>query len=204
MTDKIYFAYGDEVTEYLKKRDKKLGAAIDKIGHIERAVTPDIFTALVDAVVGQQISTKAHATVWARMTESFSPMVPETIARASENELQSCGISFRKAQYIREIALAVTDGTLDLEELQAQSDDEVRARLCRLRGIGKWTADMVMTFSMQRPDIVSFDDLGILRGIRMLYRHKKITPQLFAKYARRYSPHATVAALYLWAISGGA
>jgi len=84
------------------------------------------------------------------------------------------------------------------------TDDEICKRLCRIKGIGVWTAEMLMTFSMQRMDIMSWDDLAIHRGLRMIYHHRKITPELFAKYKRRYSPYATVASLYLWAIAGGA
>jgi DNA-3-methyladenine glycosylase II len=84
------------------------------------------------------------------------------------------------------------------------ADSEICKRLVEIKGIGVWTAEMLMTFSMQRPDILSWDDLAIHRGLRMLYRHRKITPALFAKYKRRYSPYASVASLYLWAIAGGA
>lgn len=110
----------------------------------------------------------------------------------------------RKAIYIKEIAEAVADGRLDLKSLEAMSDDEVCKRLCQIKGIGVWTAEMLMTFSMQRQNVMSWDDLAIQRGLRMLYHHRKITPALFAKYKRRYSPFATVASIYLWAIAGGA
>ena len=198
------FAYGEQETAYLAQRDPVLGAAIREIGLIHRPVMPDLFIALINAVVGQQISTKAQATVWGRMVAQFSPMSPQVIAVATVEALQSCGITFRKAMHIREIAAAVLSGELDLDGLQALPDHEVCARLVQLKGIGAWTAEMLMTFSMQRPNIMSIDDLAILRGLRMLYRHRKITPALFAKYKRRYSPHATVASLYLWAIAGGA
>ena len=204
MPDTVYFEYGEKQTDYLKKRDPALGAAIDEIGHIYRPVTPDMFTALINSVVGQQISTKAQATVWARMKDRFSPITPENIGLVSVEELQSCGISFRKASYIKEIAETVLSGNLNLGELRKQSDEEVCKRLSMMKGIGVWTAEMLMTFSMQRPNIMSIDDLAIIRGLRMLYRHRKITPALFAKYKKRYSPHATVASLYLWAIAGGA
>ena len=204
MHETIYFDYGEKETEYLKKRDPVLGAAIDKIGHIHRKIIPDTFIALVNSIVGQQISTKAQTTVWARMLEQFSPITPETIAAVSEERLQTCGISLRKASYIKKIADAVIDGRLDLAHLQSLSDSEVCRCLSSIEGIGVWTAEMLMIFSMQRPDIMSFGDLAILRGLRMLYHHRKITPKLFAKYKRRYYPYATVASLYLWAIAGGA
>jgi DNA-3-methyladenine glycosylase II len=136
--------------------------------------------------------------------EQFSPLTPETISLASAEELQSSGIPMRKAVYMKEIAGSVLNGSLDLAQLQKMSDDEVCKRLVQFKGIGVWTAEMLMVFSMQRPDIISWNDLAILRGLRMLYRHRKITPKLFAKYKKRYSPYASVASLYLWAIAGGA
>ena len=196
-----YFKYGKKEIEHLKSRDPILGEAIDKIGRLRREVRPDIFSALINSIIGQQISSKAQATVWARFKERFNPMTPELIALAAEADLQACGISFKKAAYVKDIARAVHVGDLDLIDLQKQSDAEVCKRLSQLKGIGVWTAEMLMIFSMQRPDIISMGDLAIIRGLKKLYRHRKITPQLFAKYKRRYSPYATVASLYLWEIS---
>ncbi|SDG61856.1 DNA-3-methyladenine glycosylase II [Desulfosporosinus hippei DSM 8344] len=195
MPDLQYFDYGEKEIQWLKARDPILGAAMDEIGHINRPVIPDMFTALVNAIVGQQISTKAQATIWNRMLEKCSFITPESLRAISAEELQSCGISMRKALYIKEIADSVLKGSLNLRLLQTMSDEQ---------GIGVWTAEMLLIFSLQRPDVMSWYDLAILRGLRMLYHHCKITPQLFNKYKRRYSPYATVASLYLWAIAGGA
>lgn len=204
MLDAQYFEYGEKEIQHLKTKDPVLGAFIDEIGHINRAVIPDLFMALVSSIVGQQISTKAHATIWERMLNQFASLTPENIRSVSAERLQTCGISMRKAVYIKEISDAVLDGSLNLTHLHTMTDDEVCEQLSQLKGIGVWTAEMLMTFSMQRMDVMSWDDLAIHRGLRMLYRHRKITPMLFAKYKRRYSPYATVASLYLWAIAGGA
>ena len=204
MHDESFFEYGDKETEWLKARDPELCAAMEHIGHINRKVTPDLFTALVNVIVGQQISSKAQATIWARMQALIPAMTPEAVAALPMERLQACGTSFRKASYIKEIAEAVLSGKLDLHTLQTLPDDEVCERLSQLRGIGVWTAEMLMIFSMRRKDILSWGDLAIIRGLRMLYRHRKITPTLFSKYRRRYSPYATVASLYLWAIASGA
>ena len=204
MTQTTYFPYGDKEINYLSSRDAVLGAAMKEIGYIRRETNPDLFSALVNAIVGQQISSKAQATVWARMVERFDPMTPECIAQASQEALQSVGISFRKVEYIKEIAISALDGRLDLASLETKSDEEVCRHLVEIKGIGVWTAEMLMTFSLQRPNIMSIDDLAILRGLRMLYHHRKITPALFAKYKKRYSPYASVASLYLWAIASGA
>jgi len=182
-----------------------LGDAIDKIGPIRREVDTDLFSSLVRAIVGQQISTKAQATIWARMKDGFADEITaQAILERTETELQSCGITFKKATYIRGAAQMVADGNLDIDAMHSKSDEQVCKELVKLGGVGEWTAQMLMLFSMQRPDILSYGDLAILRGMRMLYRHKKITRQLFEKYRRRYSPYGSVASLYLWAIAGGA
>ena len=200
----MIFRYGEVETSYLNKRDKALGAAIDAIGPIERAADPDLFSALVNAIVGQQISAKAQATIWGRMQTGLGEITPQAILARTQDELQSFGISFRKAAYIMGAAEKAADGRLDLDALHRKTDAEVCNELCQLDGIGVWTAEMLMLFSMQRPDILSFGDLAILRGMRLLYRHREITKPLFEKYRRRYSPHGSVASLYLWAIAGGA
>lgn len=204
MIETHYFKYGQEEIEYLKSRDQALAVAIQQIGHINRLVIPDIFTALLKSIVGQQISTQAQETIWNRILERFAPLTPENISLIPAEELQSCGLSFRKVTYIKGLADAVLDGSLNLDQLPSMSDEEVIKSLTQIKGIGVWTAEMILIFSMERPNVISYSDLAILRGLRMLYRHRKITPQLFAKYKRRYSPYASVASLYLWAIAGGA
>lgn len=204
MPKTLYFIYGKTEIDHLKSRDKKLAAAIDYIGPIQREVYPELFPALVKSVVGQQISTKAQATIWRRMQERLGPITPMNLASINAETLQGCGISMRKATYILEMTRAIQQGHIDLDALPTMSDEDVCAQLTQLKGIGIWTAEMLLIFSLQRPDIVSFGDLAIHRGMRILYRHRKITPELFAKYKRRYSPYGTVASLYLWAIAGGA
>ena len=199
---KQYFEYGNREIDWLKSRDPIMGAAIDKIGHVYRPVMPDLFEAMIYSIVGQQISTKARMTVWNRMKERFKPWKPRTIASAAPEDIQVCGMTMRKAVCIRDIAASVADGSLNLTELHELSDEEVCKRLSGIKGIGTWTAEMLMTLSMQRKDIISWDDLAIHRGLRILYHHRKITKKLFNKYRRRYSPYATVASLYLWELAG--
>lgn len=199
-----YFTYGQVEIDYLKSKDKRLAEVIDKVGMLQREVIPDLFSALVNSIVGQQISTKAHQTIWERMLKLVVKVNPENILEQSVDELQTIGLSFRKVEYIRNLAEKVMCKELDLEELQTLTDDEVIVQLSSLKGIGVWTAEMIMIFSMQRKDIVSYGDLAIVRGLRMLYHHREITPEKYNKYKRRYSPYGTVASLYLWAIAGGA
>ena len=199
-----FFQYGETEIAYLKQADKRMAEVIDRIGKVERRVIPDLFAALVHSIVGQQISTKAHETIWKRIESAFEQVTPEAIDRLSVEELQGFGITFKKAAYIRNATQQVLDGTLDIQSLYMMNDNEVCTRLSELDGIGVWSAEMLMLFSMQRPDILSFGDLAIQRGLRMVYHHRKITRELFDKYRRRFSPYNSVASLYLWAVAGGA
>ena len=126
------------------------------------------------------------------------------ILAAGVPELQKLGITYRKAEYITDFARKVQTGECRIEEIWQMPDEEVIRVLSSLKGIGVWTAEMILLFCMQRPDVLSYDDLAIQRGLRMLYHHRKIDRRLFEKYRRRYRPYGSVASLYLWAIAGGA
>lgn len=199
----MYFTYGDKEIEYLKKKDKVLGEIIDQIGHVYREVDTDLFSAVVHHIVGQQISTKVQATIWNRMREGFGSINAESIGEADRSKLQSFGISLRKAEYIKDFADKVRKGKFDPDEVSLLPDKEAIVQLSSLKGIGVWTAEMILLFCLQRPDIFSFDDLAIQRGLRMVYHHRKIDKKLFEKYRRRFSPYCSVASLYLWAVAGG-
>ena len=200
----MYFDYGAREVDYLKARDRVLGEVIDQVGHVEREVDPDLFSAVVHHIVGQQISTKAQATIWARMRERLGEVNARTVAAAGTATLQSVGISLRKAEYIQDFVGKVNSGAFDLQRVAALPDSEAIEALVALKGVGVWTAEMILLFCLQRPDIFSFDDLAIQRGLRMVYRHRKIDRKLFEKYRRRFSPYGSVASLYLWAVAGGA
>lgn len=195
------YQYGEKEMEYLKSKDKLLGEVIDRIGFIERPIIPDLFAALINSIVGQQISMKAADTIWDRMRERFGDITAENIGAADVEDIQQCGMSMRKAGYIKGVADTVLKGELNISELVDLSDDEVCKRLCSLKGIGIWTAEMLMIFSMERPDIVSWDDLAIRRGMMKLYHHRKLDKEKFNKYKRRYSPYGTIASFYLWEVS---
>ncbi len=200
----MYFNYNQDAIEHLKRYDKKLAAAIERIGPIKREVNADIFASIVRHIVGQQISTAAQVTICKRLEQKLNTVDAASICACPKDELQTCGLSFRKVDYIKDFAEKVHSGEFSVQELAHMDDAEIIAKLSALKGIGIWTAEMLLIFCLQRPDVVSFGDLAILRGMRMLYRHRKIDKKLFTKYAKRYSPYGSVASLYLWAIAGGA
>lgn len=202
----MYFKYSSRETDYLKSKDKTFAEIIDKIGPIEREADTDLFSSVIHHIIGQQISTKAQATIWQRMSGSFGAegVNAESILSADIPKLQSFGMTFRKAEYITDFARKVHCGEFDLERIPELPDNEAIKELSSLKGIGVWTAEMILLFCLQRPDIFSFDDLAIQRGLRMVYHHRKIDRKLFDKYRRRFSPYCSVASLYLWAVAGGA
>ena len=200
----MYFVYGEKELTYLRRKDRRLSAAIDRIGHVDRAVDTDLFSSVVHHIVGQQISTKAQATIWQRMQDALGTVNADTVLAAGVPQLQALGMTFRKAEYITDFAAKVQSGAFDIDAVAHMSDADAVRALSALKGIGVWTAEMILLFCLQRPDIFSFDDLAILRGLRMLYRHKEIDRARFETYRRRFSPYCSVASLYLWAIAGGA
>ncbi len=200
----MYFEYGEAELSYLRKKDKRLCEVIDRIGHIDRAVDSDLFSSVVHHIIGQQISTKAQATIWQRMQYALGEVNAETILAAGVPELQSLGMTFRKAEYITDFAGKVHSGAFNLDAVEHMSDEDAISELSALKGIGVWTAEMILLFCLQRPDVFSYDDLAIQRGLRMVYHHREIDRKLFEKYRRRFSPYCSVASLYLWAVSGGA
>jgi DNA-3-methyladenine glycosylase II len=193
-----FFEYGLKETDYLKSVDQTLGDAIKRMGKVEREVIPDLFAALVYAIVGQQISVKAAHTIWSRIQQRFGEITPQAIASVLMEEIQQCGLSTRKAGYIKSVGETVMRGEFNLMELYELPDDEVIKRLSALQGIGVWTAEMLLLNSMERPDIVSWGDIAIRRGMMNLYGLTNITKEQFETNKKRYSPYGSVASIYLW------
>ena len=200
----MIFQYGSAEMNYLKTVDSQMGAVIDRLGKLEREVMPDVFEALVNSIAAQQISSKALETVWWHIRTKFRPLTPENVLAQPEALLHKCGLSKRKGGYIRGAAEQIVSGALDLDGLRTLPDGEVVKRLTKLPGVGPWTAEMLLIFSLQRPDVLSYDDFGIRRGLRMLYGLPALTRADFQIYRERFTPCGTVAGLYLWAVAGGA
>ena len=196
-----FFEYGEKEIEYLKRKDKKLGAAIDKIGIIKREINPDPFSALISSIVSQQISKKAAETVWNRLSNLIENITAENIEKTSLSEIQVCGMTLRKAEYIKGIAKAALAVEVDFSTFHTLTDEQIIKKLSSLNGVGIWTAEMLLIFSLCRPDVVSYGDLAIRRGMMNLYDLKELPKEKFNRYRKRYSPYGSVASLYLWEIS---
>ncbi|MBQ9057678.1 MAG: GIY-YIG nuclease family protein [Atopobiaceae bacterium] len=202
--ESVYVAARDDELTYLKEKDAQLAEVIKTLGPLKRQVDPNLFTSVVNSIVGQQISSKAHQTVWERLLNSCGEISPATLLSLGQDKLSSLGMSQRKASYILDFASKVDSGLFDLDAVSQMDDKEAIAALASLRGIGDWTAEMTLLFCLQRPNILSFGDFGIQKGMRMVYHHRKIDRARFDRYRRRLSPYCSVASLYFWAVANGA
>lgn len=179
-----------------------MGGLIDRYGFLERRIRPDLFESLVSSIISQQISGKAADTVYARLADSFDGIDAEKLANTAQEEIQKAGMSMRKAGYIKNAAKAVASGELDMERLREMDNDELEKTLVRLKGVGKWTAEMLMIFSLSRPDVLSWLDLGIRRGLCRLHGiEEELTKEEFERFRELYSPYGSVASLYLWRLA---
>ena len=131
-----FYEYGEKEIEHLKKRDKRLGIEIDKIGMIKRKTDPDLFSALISSIISQQISTKAAITISQRLMDLVGRFTPENIYKTDLELIQKCGMSLKKATYIKGIADSALTKEIDFEKLHLLSDDEVTQQLTQLKGVG--------------------------------------------------------------------
>jgi DNA-3-methyladenine glycosylase II len=161
----------------------------------------DPFRALARAIVGQQLSVKAAATISARFEALCGGRPTATrVAALSDARLRGVGLSGQKLGYLRDLSRRVSDKSLVLAALDAMSDDEVIAALTEVKGIGRWTAEMFLMFRLERPDVLPVGDLGIVRAIERAYRLRKTpTPERMLAIGERWRPYRTVACWYLWA-----
>lgn len=193
--------YGERELSYLSQKDKKLGDLITKTGYLKLEVSEELFDSLVGYIATQQISNRAAETVRKRITQRFGIVRPEKTASLSDEEIKSVGISMRKVHYIKGLSEAVLSGRLDIEGLVALPDETVVSRLTAIKGIGDWTAEMFLIFSLGRMDVVSYKDFAIRKGMMLLYDLKELERDIFEKHRRSYSPYGTIASLYLWHLS---
>ena len=190
----------------LMAADKKMAKLMKELGPIEperdrRGSREDAYEALARAICGQQLSTKAAETIWGRIEELFGggTPTPKDVIAADPQELRDAGLSWSKVSYFRDLAERVLDGELDLQRLPEHSDEEIIEELTAIKGIGRWTAEMFLIFHLGRPDILSTGDLGIRRGAQLAYGLDEMpTEAELAEIGEKWSPHRTIACLYLW------
>jgi DNA-3-methyladenine glycosylase II len=165
----------------------------------------DRFLAIARIITGQQVSTAAARTIWGRVLEAFggAPTAEAVAAEGAEDTLRGAGLSGRKASYVAGVARAIVAGELRPDELEDMDDEAVIETLTALKGLGRWSAEMFLIFDLGRPDVFSGGDLGLRHGIRIAYgMDEPPTPQEAEEIAERWSPHRSLASLYLWEAVG--
>jgi DNA-3-methyladenine glycosylase II len=186
----------DKVLRHVMKEQGPIHPEIDR-----RGSRPDPFEALARAIVGQQLSTKAAASIWERLLAIFGGEMPtpEQLLRRRRETLRNAGLSNAKVEFLRDLAARIRDGRLDLARLKDLSDEDVCAELVQVKGIGRWSAEMFLIFNLGRKDVISAGDLGIRRAIQIAYGLDELPrPEDIDRIAEPWRPHRTLAGLYLW------
>jgi DNA-3-methyladenine glycosylase II len=188
----------------LMRRDPVLATAIKKIGPCLMAERQrnDHLTALIGAIVSQQLSTKAAATIFGRLLALFQEQVipgAAEVGALDDQTLRAVGLSGQKVSYLRDLCARLGDGRLVLDELDALGDEAVIERLVAVKGFGRWTAEMFLMFRLHRPDVLPVGDLGIVNAVQRLYGlRKRPDPKRLAKLGEAWRPYRSVACWYLW------
>jgi DNA-3-methyladenine glycosylase II len=194
----------------LAAADPTMGALIERVGKIDIETRlkrrseerpPDAYGALLRAIVGQQLSTKAARTIYLRVVDLFggTTPTPEQLLDAKEEDLRACGLSGRKTEYVRDLAAHVLSGELELDRLDKLGDEEVIEEIVAVRGLGRWTAEMFLLFHLERPDVLSGGDLGIRKAIHIEYGLEEMPPPArVIEIGEAWRPYRSLASLYLW------
>ena len=191
--------------DYLKhlKKDKALKKVIEQVGVIKNSRREDLFIALVRAIVSQQLSVKAADTIYNRFLGLFKNGVPDakSILKLKDDKLRAVGLSYQKAGYIKQIATFSLKNSLDHKVLKEKTDDELVEYLVQIKGVGRWTVEMLLMFNLSREDVFPKDDLGIQNGMKKLYSltsEKKALLKEMEVIAEAWKPHRTLACRYIW------
>lgn len=188
----------DEAIAYLSEKDPILGKYITSVGPLVRSGIDDPYVATIDCILSQQISAKAYQTIAGRFYARFKDADPYLILDAPFEAIRAVGLSTPKSNYVRGIAQAKIDKTIDFDSLYDLSFEEIKSVLTTLKGVGRWTVEMVSIFSLHRLDVISYDDLAIRNGIKRLYHKKEVTKDFFNELRFRYAPYQSYASFYLW------
>lgn len=195
-------AYTPESPEvrHLGSSDAMLGALIARVGPIEQRLEDDPYSSLASAIVAQQLSDKASATIWNRLVAALGgDPTPAHILAADDATLRGAGLSGSKVSFLRDLAARVADGSLDLAEVATLADEDAIAALTTVKGIGRWTAEMFLIFSLGRPDVLAIDDGALRSAVAWLYRlDSEDSRAAITRIGEAWAPYRTCASLYLW------
>jgi len=192
-------SYWNDATRDLAGRDPVLKVLIRNHAGAQLQSRSDAFMTLARSIVGQQISVPAGESVWQKLLESIGALGPATIVRMDPSKLRACGLSSKKSAYLIDLAEHFLDGSLEIERWSEHDDEQLIAELTRVKGIGRWTAEMFLIFFMMRPNILPVDDIGLQRAMSLHYNNGKPLSKLkMRQISNEWQPWRTVATWYLW------
>jgi DNA-3-methyladenine glycosylase II len=185
---------------HLKKSDPVLRGIIERVGPCQMEFGPPEFHSLAEAIVYQQLHGKAAVTIFKRFTAlAGEPLTPDGVLKLSDEQLRSAGLSKQKSGYLKDLATKSRDRLLDFTKLVEMSDEEVIKHLTQVKGVGVWTAQMFLIFTLKRPDVLPTGDYGVQAAMKKHYRKRKMPkPKEMEKIARPWSPYRSIACWYLW------
>ena len=187
---------------YLTQADPVLARVITRVGAMKMPRTPATFHFVVRSIAFQQLHRNAARTIFERLVTAAgngAALTPEAILKLTPQRMRKCGLSRQKLEYIRDLARRTRDGEIDFAKLPRMSDAEVIEHLTRVKGIGVWSAQMFLLFTLRRPDVLPTTDFGIQNAIRRAYGKRKLPkPKHVEKLGRAWHPYCSVASWYLW------
>lgn len=193
--------FAEEARDHLRRVDPRLSAVIDRVGPCDLRIHDcKPYESLVRAIVYQQLSGKAAATIFGRVVAACDRDIsPSKLAALDDATLRSAGLSSQKVRYVRDLTERATDGSLTLQKMGRLSDEEIINLLIQVKGIGVWSAQMFLMFALGRPDVLPFGDLGIQKGAMKIYKLKKMPDEAkLTKIAKPWQPYRTAGCWYLW------
>jgi DNA-3-methyladenine glycosylase II len=201
LTPEELIAHYRKATRHLGKRDPILKKMITAVGPCKLQPAPDHFVVLARAIIGQQISTKAASSIASRVLEAVgkSKLTPKAILALSDEQMRSAGLSVAKVRYLRDLATQVESRGLRLRALRRLEDEAVIAQLIQVKGIGRWTAEMFLMFSLGRPDVLPVDDLGIRSAIKRHYQLEELPKRdALIEMCECWRPYRSIGSWYMW------
>ncbi|RLT31037.1 MAG: DNA-3-methyladenine glycosylase 2 family protein [Chloroflexi bacterium] len=192
-------AYWRRATRELGAADPVMGALIIQYKGLTLASRGDAFQTLARSIVGQQISVKAAQSVWDRFAAAVGVMQPRHVLRLSVEQLRACGLSGQKVNYLRDLSTRFAEGAIDTSRWHDMDDEDLITELTKVKGIGRWTAEMFLIFYLTRPDVFPLADIGLQRAMELHYnKGRKLSDRRIATLGKLWSPWRSVATWYLW------
>lgn len=198
-TYRVKLVANDKIIEYLKSKDTVFEMLFNKYGYARLERNANIFESIVSNIIGQQLSNKVKQVIYNRFISLVKTVTPENILNTDKELIRQCGISYSKISYIKELSENVLSGKYDFNNLNKLNDEDLIKELCKIKGVGKWTAEMLALFSLGRENIISYDDVALRNGIIKAKGYKSLSKQRFEQLKKKYSPYCSIASLYFYA-----